>query len=154
MPRARIVRGVRPASDSPRNRTVPALGCSRPLMTRSTVDLPAPFGPTMQVRLPSSMLRSTPCKMSPPPYPALTPASSRRVAISGSQVRVEHGRLLAHRVRLAEGNRTSSVQHDNLGAQVHDPAHVVLDDEERDAAFVQAADVLADLLQQRRVDPA
>src|SRR5438445_4930120 len=154
MPRARIARGLRPASDSPRNRTVPMVGRRRPLMTRRTVDLPAPFGPTMQVRMPSSMLRSTPCRMTPPPYPALTPTSSRRAVISGSQVGVENGRLLTHQVRPAGGYRPSPMQDDDFGAQVHDEAHVVLDHEERDPARVQAADVLADLLQQGRVHAA
>jgi hypothetical protein len=46
---------------------VPLRGGSSPLTARSTVDLPAPLGPTMQVIEPGSTFRSTPCSTSPPP---------------------------------------------------------------------------------------
>src|SRR3712207_7472528 len=38
---------------TPSRSMVPSRGLSRPLTTRSTVDLPAPFGPTMQVIAPA-----------------------------------------------------------------------------------------------------
>ena len=37
------------------------------MTVRSTVDLPAPFGPTMQAIAPVGTSRSTPCRTSPPP---------------------------------------------------------------------------------------
>ena len=46
---------------------VPRLGRSSPLIVASSVDLPAPFGPTTQVMPPSGTLRDTSCSTSPPP---------------------------------------------------------------------------------------
>src|SRR5580765_2898710 len=72
-----------------------------PLTARRTVDLPAPFGPTMQVIEPRWTSRSTPWRTSPPPYPPTTP--SRVSSASGmhrflhrpplAQVGVEHDRV-------------------------------------------------------------
>jgi hypothetical protein len=42
-------------------------GWRRPLTARSTVDLPAPFGPTMQQTDRSGTSMFTPCSTSPPP---------------------------------------------------------------------------------------
>src|SRR3954452_18732080 len=72
MPRRRITSGDRPASSSPSRVMRPSLGRSSPLMTRSTVDLPAPLGPTMQVIVCSAHSRSTLWSTLPPPYPAKT----------------------------------------------------------------------------------
>src|SRR5713226_4457125 len=125
MPRRKTARGLNPAMDSPRNRTEPALGRSSPLITRRTVDLPAPFGPTMQERLPSSTVRSTPWRTSPPPYPARTPDISS-TAMSGSQVGVEDGRILPHLARTAARDRATMMQDDHLRAEIHHESHVVL----------------------------
>ena len=46
---------------------VPRFVRSSPLIVASSVDLPAPFGPTTQVMPPAGTLRDTPCKTSPPP---------------------------------------------------------------------------------------
>ena len=64
---SRICRGVFPPSDSPCSLMVPRLGFSRPLIVASSVDLPAPFGPTTQVMLPAGTRRDTSCSTSPPP---------------------------------------------------------------------------------------
>jgi hypothetical protein len=53
--------------DVPSRSTDPALGFRSPLTSRSTVDLPAPFGPTMQVMVPAAQERSTPWSTSLPP---------------------------------------------------------------------------------------
>ena len=66
-PMSRICRGDLPFSFSPRSVTVPSRGRSRPLITRMTVDLPAPFGPTTQVMEPSGTAKVTPRSTSPPP---------------------------------------------------------------------------------------
>ena len=59
--------GDRPAIERPSNSISPSRGCSRPLTERSTVDLPAPLGPTMQPTEPCSTSMSTPRSTSPPP---------------------------------------------------------------------------------------
>ena len=66
-PSFRICRGDLPVSFSPRSVTVPSRGRSRPLITRISVDLPAPFGPTTQVMDPSGTSNVTPRSTSPPP---------------------------------------------------------------------------------------
>ena len=55
------------SSRVPSRSTVPSRGLSSPLTTRSTVDLPAPLGPTMQVIAPVGTSRSRPWRTSPPP---------------------------------------------------------------------------------------
>jgi hypothetical protein len=50
------------ASPSARN-TLPALGGSSPSSTRSSVDLPQPFGPSNASRVPGPTVRSTPAKI-------------------------------------------------------------------------------------------
>ena len=67
IPRRRISSGGSPSVRSPAIVIVPPLHRSSPLITRSTVDLPAPLGPTTQVTVPSAQSRSTPCSTSPPP---------------------------------------------------------------------------------------
>ena len=57
--RARAGRSSRAARWCP-SRRVPSAGASRPAMTSSSVDLPAPLGPTMPSRSRGSRARSTP----------------------------------------------------------------------------------------------
>jgi hypothetical protein len=66
-PARRIAAAERPESLVSPIITVPSDGVSSPETTRRTVDLPAPFGPTMQVMVPPSHRRSTPCSTAPPP---------------------------------------------------------------------------------------
>src|SRR5215467_1549444 len=90
---------------------LPRRGRSSPLIVASSVDLPEPFGPTMQVRPPSATVNETPCSTSPPPYPATTPSTTSAGAASpsdpstaafflivlvGPQVGVEHLRVVSH----------------------------------------------------------
>src|SRR5262249_14712506 len=51
--------GSMPATGAPRMRTAPALGCARPLMRFSVVDLPQPVGPTSATNSPRCTRRST-----------------------------------------------------------------------------------------------
>src|ERR1700730_57249 len=153
-PRRKIAGGLSPMMEAPRKRMRPRRGRSNPLTTRSTVDFPAPLGPTMQVMAPSSTVRSSSWRISPPPYPAVTPSSSSRAPTSGSQVRVEHGRILADLARLGLSDYTALVQDDDLVAQIHHEAHVVLDQQEGHALPIELPDVFGDPLEQHRVDPA
>ena len=67
MPRASTWRGARPTSDSPRNAIAPFRGRRTPLIVASSVDLPAPFGPTMHMISCSETVNETSLRMSPPP---------------------------------------------------------------------------------------
>ena len=53
-----------PVTSSPRRRTRPSRGRSSPIIARISVDLPAPFGPTIVTISPGSILTSTPRRMS------------------------------------------------------------------------------------------
>src|SRR5215469_14338924 len=66
-PILRICRGLRPTMGSPCRVIWPCLGRSSPLIARSRVDFPAPFGPTTQVIPPCTTSRLTPRSTSPPP---------------------------------------------------------------------------------------
>ena len=59
--------GGTPATDSPPNRTVPAVGASKPAISRSVVVFPHPDGPTSVKNSPSRTRRLTPSTASVSP---------------------------------------------------------------------------------------
>ena len=59
-PRAAIRYGGRPATGTPSRRTVPARRASRPVTARSSVVLPAPFGPRSATTSPAPTSSETP----------------------------------------------------------------------------------------------
>src|SRR5919201_816916 len=67
MPARRMSGALARVMSCPSSRILPTRIRRTPLTARSTVDLPAPFGPTMHVIEPLGTSRSTPCKTSPPP---------------------------------------------------------------------------------------
>src|SRR6266571_7249299 len=173
-PRSRIWRGLRPASGAPRSVMLPRRGRSSPLIVASRVDLPAPFGPTMQVIPPSGTVSDTPCSTSPPPYPAHTPSRTSApwpagraggppgaagsagviVVFRGAEVGIEHPGILPDRLRGAGRDDRAVVEDHDPPAQAHHEVHVVLHDEEGLPGRVQLPDPAADVLDQRRVDAA
>src|SRR5258707_867732 len=101
--------------------------------------------------LPASTLRSTPFRINPAPYPAVTPESLRmtdfpRSCVSGrspglstiagisstsaAEVCVNDNRVDLHFGRWAHGNGRPAIEHDHGIAESHDELHVVLDDQE------------------------
>src|SRR5271165_404491 len=88
-PARRTSRGLLPVRGSPRCSTRPSRGRSTPLITASSVDLPAPLGPTMHVMAPAGTSKETSCRTSPPPYPAVMPSTvSAYSVIAGRLMRV------------------------------------------------------------------
>src|SRR3954465_1112180 len=73
MPSSRISDAGRPAIAFPSKSISPSRGARSPLTARSTVDLPAPFGPTMQAIEPSATPRSSARSTWPPPEPQAMP---------------------------------------------------------------------------------
>ena len=67
IPSSRISAAGRPAIACPANSISPSRGASSPLTARRTVDLPAPFGPTMHAIEPAATSRSSARRTSPPP---------------------------------------------------------------------------------------
>src|SRR4051794_2633970 len=163
MPMRSMSAGAQPWIPLPSRCISPRRGFSSPLIARSTVDLPAPFGPTMQATEPCSTSRSTPWSTSPPPYPATTPL---RVSIASRlhrllldhevvpEVGVEDLRVLLDLVRRALRHQLAAAQDPHRVAEPEHERHVVLHEQERLAAAVELADHLPHPLDQRRVDAA
>src|ERR1700693_5642173 len=82
------------------------------------------------------------------------PCSSSSTATSGAQVSVEDCGIAAHGVRLAARDLAPPVQHDDLGAEIHHKAHVVLHDQEGRPPRVQRTEAVGDSFEQGRVDAA
>src|SRR6266576_1453320 len=145
--------GRRPPMSLPRNRIWPRRGRMSPEIVRSSVDLPAPFGPIRQTKSPASTSRSTPRRMSPPdPYPATS--RSHWTSTSVSEVGIEDGGIGAHLGRRPARDHPTAVQHNHRLAQLHDKAHVVLDDQKRHAASVEVANVGAQPVDHHWVEPS
>src|SRR5215467_1107851 len=158
-PARRISRGLLPVSRSPRCSTWPLLGRRMPLMTDSNVDLPAPFGPTMQVMPPAGTVKDTSWSTSPPPYPAVTPSTTSAasvivVIVTAPEVGVEHPRVGPDCLRRAGCHNRAGVEHRDLVAQGHDEVHVVLDEKKSLARLVHLADAVGDVVDERGVDAA
>src|SRR5262245_42958150 len=114
--------------------TWPALGFRSPLIVLRTVDFPAPLGPIRQTLSPVSTARSTPFRISPAPYPAVTPERVRMVAspsrwssgrsfvldVPGSiqftsvaEIGVQHGRVDLDIARSAHGDPRPAIKDDH-----------------------------------------
>src|SRR3982751_4679783 len=144
IPCSRSCAGERRVASSPAKTMRPFRARSSPLSTFSTVDLPAPFGPTRQVTVPSSSSSVRSRRMSPRPYPATTPSRRRRG--SAAEVGIQDAWVASHLVRVPFGELRALREHHDGVAQPHDEVHVVLDDEERQPACVELSDPLLDLL--------
>src|SRR5690606_30275060 len=132
--------GPWPVTSRPPTRMRPERGLSSPLATLSTVDLPAPFGPTRHTTVAAGTRivrpRST---IAARPYPAWTSSSSRRYSCvapapgvgSDTKVGLQDSRVGLHDGGGPLGDRPAPVEHDDVVGQAHDHVHVVLDDEER-----------------------
>src|SRR5512132_1411183 len=162
-PAWRTSRGVFPVSRSPSSMTSPSRGRSSPLIVASSVDFPAPFGPTTQVIPPGMTCSDTPRKTSPPPYPTTTPRTSSAqgpasaaaiVFLRRSEVGVKHAVVVADLVRRAGDHRVPIVEDGHPVTQGHYEFHVVLHDEERGSPPVQLPDPVTDGADQGRVHPA
>src|SRR5258708_7944784 len=175
-PRSRICRGFLPTRGTPRKVMLPRRDLSRPLMVASSVDLPEPFGPTIQVSPPSATVNDTPCSTSLPPYPATTPSTTStasplggsmfpgarsyactallRLVVAGAKVGVEHLGVVAYQLGRSGRDHRAVVQDHDRVAQAHHEIHVVLYDQEGLAVRVQLPDLAGDDVDQRRVHPA
>ena len=179
-PMSRICRGDLPFSFSPRSVTVPSRGRSRPLITRMTVDLPAPFGPTTQVmaalghregdaaqHVAATVARHDAVHGKQRLGHRLSSSAGRSfracvlvfracvlVEVS-AQVGVEHALVRPHDLRRPAHHGRARLEHRDRRAQSHDELHVVLDEQERLALLgVEQPDAVGDQVDQRRVHPA
>src|SRR5215208_2299191 len=143
-----------PVTSSPRRTTRPPRGRRSPTIAFTSVDLPAPFGPTSVTISPGRTTTSTPCRMSTSgTYPATRSCVSRIGGASATKVRLDHALVAAHLVRRAVGDHLPLRHHDHAVGVVHHHLHVVLDEEERrPVALAQLLDVREQAAAERRVD--
>src|SRR5690606_37597164 len=129
----------------------PSQGFSSPNTSFMTVDLPAPLGPTIETISSCATVRLTPRSTCISPYPVWT-SSTLKSAILTSQVRFQNARIGADHGGRPADELAALVHHHHRVAQAHHQRHVVLDEQEGDAALaVELLDLLADLAHQRGV---
>src|SRR6266705_869121 len=115
-----------PTIERPLKVISPSRGFNRPLRTRSTVDFPAPFGPTIQVVVPFSTSRSNPLSTSPPSYPAKM-LCNLRIILLISQIGFKHRRIFPHSFGRPSGDFCSAMHHHHHVTKAHHKFHIVLD---------------------------
>src|SRR3990172_790246 len=115
IPLARIFSGGRPRMLSPLRATRPSEIRIKPEMARSTVDLPAPFGPTRHTISPRSTRRFTPRRISTPGmYPATTFSSDSIAIRRAPKIGFQDQRIVLNGRRLALGDLLSVIQHHDV----------------------------------------
>src|SRR5262245_22681949 len=151
-----------PASEAPSKVSRPARAATRPEITRISVVLPAPLGPTTATASPAATRRSTSQSAVNWPYPAVMPASSSigsaaagGVALTpargGATVRplpggsrehdllaevgLDDPRVLGHLARRPLGDLLAVVEHHHAVDHAHERGHDVLDPHDRNAEF-------------------
>src|SRR6188472_3513730 len=157
--------GLLPVRSSPSTRTVPVQGSRRPITTRTSVDLPAPFGPTIVTISPRPTRRLAPLRMGTSrKYPASIPSTTRAstaasliggtlLARRGAEVRLDHAVIGTDLVGRARGDHAPFPHHDDGVRIPHDHVHVVLDQKDRHAAVAaEAVDVPEQRCPERTVD--
>src|SRR5580700_1761901 len=149
MPRRTSFSDARPVASRPSIITVPALALMTPAIALSNVDFPAPLGPTTAVMAPRRARTLTFSTIGGPPYPAVSPETSRAATVgvsagTGSGVSVVIGGHLPEigvddglvATKLIEGclrDHPPLGHHHHLVGDPLDERQVVLDDDNRGA---------------------
>src|SRR3954447_22019720 len=124
-------RGRAPRMSWPAKRTSPAVTGSRPETARSSVVLPAPFGPSSTTISPAPTERSTPCSTWILPYPASRPATAR--SGSAAEIGTHHLAMGTDLGRRPGGELAPEIEHGDAVADVEDEVGVVLDEQDAGA---------------------
>src|SRR5688572_758914 len=135
-------------SSAPSKTTLPLRLRSVPVRAASSVDLPAPFGPSSATVSPLSTERSTPWSTGAAPCEACR-SDSRSIA----EVGLHDVGIRAHLLRRALGDLGAEVEHHHPLRQRQEEAHVVLDEQHGDAALGDAADDARQPLELRGREP-
>src|SRR5207302_1483356 len=161
--------GARPVTSLPLSSTRPAAGRISPAIALSSVDFPAPLGPTTAVTRPDPASMPTFWMMGGPPYPAVRPCVTRTgprgarpgpVSSGGEldtgghlpEVRIDDGGVGPERGQGAVGDRPPQGHDDDRPADLLHEREVVLDHQHRHPRGDQRLDALADPPPQHRVD--
>src|SRR3974390_787515 len=136
---------------------------SRPEIARFSVDFPAPFDPRMAMISPCPTVRSRPCRISVPPYPACTPLTIRigsGIMGSGSALRraltevgLYDARICRDRLRRSLRDDAAFGQNQDLLRKAHHGLHHVLDQDDGGAALADGANERQDVGVPGRIDP-
>src|ERR1700741_4463365 len=116
-----------------------------PVIAASSVDLPAPLGPSNATLSPCSTASEMPCSTGAAPYEAWR-SESRSIA----EVGLHHRALRAHFLWRALGDARAEVEHDHAARERQEEAHVVLDQQHRDAARGDALHDAGEAVELRR----
>src|SRR3990172_4137654 len=101
--------------------------------------LPAPLAPMMETISPFRTSRDTPSRARIDPYRTRRPVTlRRRGGASFTKVGLLHAGIPLDVARGALGDLLAEVEDDDVVGDVHDDVHVVLDEEQRQAASLQA----------------
>src|SRR4030095_8993295 len=101
-------------------------------IARRVVVFPAPLAPSTGVITPSSLAKLTPCGAWVRPETARTVWTSRMAPTLLSQIRLDDFGVALHLGGAPLGDALAEVEHHDLLRHLHDQAHVVLDEENRD----------------------
>src|SRR5207302_3204137 len=161
--------GARPVTSLPLSSTRPAAGRSSPAIAFSSVDFPAPLGPTTAVTRPGPASMLTFWMIGGPPYPAARPCVTRTgapgarpgpVSSGGGldtgehlpEVRIDHGGVRPERGQGPVGDRPPQGHDDDRPADLFHKREVVLDHQHGHPRRPQMPDAFADPRPQHRVD--
>src|SRR5688572_10358465 len=136
------------ASSMPSRSMRPSLRAMVPVIAARRVDLPAPLGPSSATVSPFSTASETSCSTGAAPYEACR-SESRSIA----KVGLHHRRMRAHFVRRAFGDARAEVEHYHAAGERQQEAHVVLDQQNRDAALGDTADDAGQAVELGRREP-
>src|SRR5579872_398746 len=132
MPIPTIFSAARPVTSLPSTVTLPALGRISPAIALSSVDLPAPFGPTIAVIAPRRATMLTPLITGGPPYPAVSFSTTRTVGAVSSlsvtdhlaKVGVDHGLARTQGLERAFGDHGALSHDDHVLSHAFDERQV------------------------------
>src|SRR3989440_11616029 len=115
----------------PANLIEPWRRATIPMIDFSVVVLPAPLRPSSVTTSPSRTSKSMPCRMCDSPYQALSPRTSSRRGMAGSEIGLDHARVLRHGVVVALGQDLASLEHGDAIRERRHNREVVLDHQHR-----------------------
>src|SRR5579862_1597609 len=121
-----------------------------PLIALSSVDFPAPFGPTMAVIFPARTVSEMSSMIGGPPYPAVsrsvlsTASGGSAMALVHPEVGVDHPGVVAQAGKRSLRDDLAQVHHDHLMAGSLDEREVVLDHDDGAALVRELPNGLAD----------
>src|SRR5262249_22923751 len=120
----------------PRQAIAPRLTRVKPMMVRSTVDLPTPLRPRTARLPPSATVSVMPSSTTASPYPARTASSASSVSATAGPppIKPAHARLGGDFFRRALDQDAPCRHHDDAAGETEHHVHVVLDEQHGNVA--------------------